>query len=222
MKRLSLLNQRFGKLVVVRQEETLNKRTRWLCKCDCGGERVCVGHSLTAGTVRSCGCLIGAANLHDLAGRTFGMLTVLRRNRTTGHDKPVWDCSCSCGGSTTVKASFLKSGGVQSCGCLLHRKGKDHPGWKGGRTVGKSGYVTILDQETGRRVKEHRLVMEKHLGRRLLPNENVHHINGMRSDNRLENLELWIKVQPCGQRVRDLIEFATQILRDYAPQSLSV
>lgn len=57
--------------------------------------------------------------------------------------------------------------------------------------------------------------MEQKLGRRLIPGENIHHLNGVRNDNRPENLELWITHQPKGQRVEDLIEWAREILERY-------
>lgn len=57
--------------------------------------------------------------------------------------------------------------------------------------------------------------MQEHLGRALLPAENVHHINGLRQDNRLENLELWSTSQPCGQRVSDKLAWAREFIATY-------
>ena len=67
--------------------------------------------------------------------------------------------------------------------------GKDHRRWKGGKAFIGAGYVLILVSRNPRKyVFEHRLVMEKQIGRKLFDNEVVHHINGIRADNRPENL----------------------------------
>lgn len=71
----------------------------------------------------------------------------------------------------------------------------------------------------GNYVFEHVLVMEQVLGRYLLPDENVHHLNGVRDDNRPENLELWTRPQPSGIRTSDAVAWAHEILARYEGKS---
>ena len=63
-------------------------------------------------------------------------------------------------------------------------------------------------------VVQHRLIWEMHNGRKLRRFENIHHINGIRDDNRIENLELWTKPQPCGQRPEDLVAWVINHYRE--------
>lgn len=65
-------------------------------------------------------------------------------------------------------------------------------------------------------VAQHRYVMEQYLGRKLYTGENVHHKNGKRDDNSINNLELWITSQPKGQRPDDLVQWANEILFKYS------
>ena len=98
--------------------------------------------------------------------------------------------------------------------------------WRGGRTRHKRGYLMVWAPEhprsgKGSYVFEHVLVMEEALGRRLLPGENVHHRNGVKDDNRLENLELWTRPQPTGVRTSDAVAWAREIIAMYgaSPQN---
>ena len=74
-------------------------------------------------------------------------------------------------------------------------KESGHPNWKGGRVLNAQGYVMIKqhghpEADVNNYVREHRLIMERHLGKPLNRGDDVHHINGNRQDNRIENLIL--------------------------------
>ncbi len=72
----------------------------------------------------------------------------------------------------------------------------------------KGGYIYVTDpRNPSKTIPEHHLVMEQQLGRRLHQWENVHHKNGRVDDNFLNNLELWCKTQPAGQRIEDLLNW---------------
>lgn len=98
---------------------------------------------------------------------------------------------------------------------LAEFKGPASPAWRGGRQTIR-GYVRVYapdhhslqHRRHGRRyVLEHRLVMEQHLGRPLGPEERVHHINGVKDDNRIENLELWTTGHSMpGIRAADMVK----------------
>jgi hypothetical protein len=121
--------------------------------------------------------------------------------------------SCSCGSS--------KQGKSATCSACRTVAGESNGNWKGGQTRHKAGYIMARAPGhpraagTSPYVFEHILVMEEILGRFLLPGESVHHLNGIRDDNRPENLELWTRPQPTGIRASDAVAWARHILELY-------
>lgn len=116
------------------------------------------------------------------------------------------------------KCGELKRYASRLCKKCYPTKMDENGNWKGGIYRHKAGYIMVklANHKSNNGYKfEHIVVMEQHLGRSLLPGENVHHINGVRDDNRIENLELWVKPQPTGIRVDDAVEWAKEILKRY-------
>lgn len=159
-------------------------------------------------------------------GKRFGRLVALEPIRR--NNRIYWSCQCDCGVVRVVEGRSMRKGLSKSCGCLnselvsqrmLSQKGDKHPSWKGGIKRHWKGYTLTWagdhpDAKQGY-IFTHRLVMERHIGRRLRQDETVHHLNGIRDDNRIENLELWSKSQPYGQRIEDKIAWAVDFLQQH-------
>lgn len=115
---------------------------------------------------------------------------------------------CKCGSKMHKNAS--------TCSVCREVSAELNGNWKGGKTRHSKGYVYVLTASSPTKYKfEHIVVMENSLKRELLPDENVHHINGIKDDNRIENLELWVRPQPSGIRAKDAVAWAKEILLRY-------
>ena len=159
--------------------------------------------------------------------------TILKKVGVNQHRQTLVLCRCQCGTERVVIQASIKAGQSKSCGCLQreaavktiaavgHRQvGKLNPRWVNGRFQDTRGYVMAYSPghpraKTRNYVPDHILVMEKIVGRHLCHPETLHHRNGVKNDNRPENLELWSSHHPYGQRVSDLVTYAKEILALY-------
>ncbi|WP_321822954.1 hypothetical protein [Pyramidobacter piscolens] len=143
---IDLTGWRFGRLVVLRLADDQTKTpqdttARWLCQCDCGNVVVRSRKLLRSGCVNSCGCLARDTGnrLKDLTGQRFGRLTVLRRADNAKSGNARWLCRCDCGRTSIATGTALRTGKIQSCGCMAqdirYSRRTDLTGQRFGRLV---------------------------------------------------------------------------------------
>lgn len=117
--KLDLTGQRYGKLLVIREEpSSAPGEPRWYCKCDCGSTTIKTTHSLRSSGCKSCGCLHREILSKDITGKRFGRLIAVKLIGYDSRRSALWECKCDCGNTITLVSSALISGNTRSCGCL--------------------------------------------------------------------------------------------------------
>lgn len=138
----SLIGQKYGMLTVIGQAPSSEKgQRRWICKCDCGTEKVILGSNLKRGSTISCGC----KHRIDLTGRIIGKLTVLERSDQYGsrgkRQTGLWKCRCACGAITYKATDTLTNPDVSMCqrcaGIYAAEKARANAGFEGGTQIPK-------------------------------------------------------------------------------------
>jgi 5-methylcytosine-specific restriction endonuclease McrA len=118
-----LSGKQFGKLTVIKEAGYKGKYKTWLCKCECGNEKI-IRHSdllRREGGTKSCGCLVHSDRTESLLNKVFGDLTVIKE-LPKKHNRKIWLCQCKCGNYREVKNHDLINGSVKSCATCTKEK----------------------------------------------------------------------------------------------------
>jgi hypothetical protein len=154
---------------------------------------------------------------HDIhVGSIFGRWTVIApAEGYTKNRQSRWLCRCECLIEKVVASSALRTGKSVSCGCYRNEKSATRCRARlMGRRLDSQGYVHVY--VNGRYRREHMVIVESRLGRKLLADETVHHKNGIRSDNTDTNLEIRVRAKhPHGASVEELLEWADELILRY-------
>jgi hypothetical protein len=234
-KSLDPIGQKFGKLFVKDSLSIPGKQHKYLkCLCDCGIIKNVRKDVILKGRAKSCGCSKDSKNikydkicetcLEPYLGSKIQKFCCTkcyknhpiqiknnRLNRKNNYYKDL-EKSRKYTREWAAKSLRKKKGLPLDLPRMKNISGKGYIAKSGYKYFGIKGHP--LSNIHGR-VAEHKLVMFNHIGRPFKKGENVHHINGIRHDNRIENLELWSKSQPSGQRIEDKIQWAKEFLEEY-------
>lgn len=110
---IDIANKIIGKLKVIKLTDEIysNGDIGWLCRCECGIEKIIRGQTLRSGTTKSCGEYRCQSCFLDIANKVFGKLTVLKFSHSVGEaNSSCWECRCSCGNTIVLPVASLIGG----------------------------------------------------------------------------------------------------------------
>ncbi len=135
---IDLTGQRFGRLVVISRAPSDTPGARFVCRCDCGTEKIVSSAHLRSGSQRSCGCyrleILSCSALRQPqwqpieTGTRFGRWTALENGHRSVNGRAGWLCRCDCGQEKAIASSTLWNGDSTSCGCYRRevlKRGQD-------------------------------------------------------------------------------------------------
>lgn len=141
MREDDFIGNKFNKWTVLDYSHTTKGRKKmYLCKCECGVEKVLDKQNVKRGLSKSCGC--SKYENKDLTGKKFGKLKVLKLTGERKHGNRMWECLCDCGNISIVSSSRLNLGKSKSCGCFsfLDLTGETFGRLKVGKSLGVKEY----------------------------------------------------------------------------------